>query len=492
MKNRILLSLMMLVLGTSWVMAQQPELQYYRKWNKEGINVFEPSKTAEQPEFTGLKVRIGGAFTQGYQSLTHENKAFFVSRPGDTLYKNINLLYGVNKAIDSTSATLGGFNLAMANLNFDIQIEDGIRVCLENYMSARHHNEFWVKGGYIQIDKLPMFGSPDWFTNTFRVKIGHFQPNFGDMQFRRSDGGNTMYNPFGENLILDAFTTEIGSEIYAFPAKGFMIMGGMTSGLINGNILTPVNSFKDANGDPVNNYGVVPTKRSPSVFGKVAYDNDFGKLRFRLSASVYSNPNSTRNTLWAGDRTGSHYFGIMEPATINGLPVSIGTSATGQAGPNFTSGRFDPSVANRVTAICVNPFLKVAGLEIFGGYTIINGANYSDTLAGEWVNRTWSQLNAEALYRFLPDEQMYIGVRYIQAQGEPAGLKYSADDTGKTAGEQANVTIGRTSVAAGWFPSKNLLLRAEYVLQSYTDFPIRDYRNEGKFSGLMIDAVIGF
>ncbi len=53
-----------------------------------------------------------------------------------------------------------GFNLAAANLNFDVQLDDGIRVFLENYMASRHHNEFWVKGGYIQIDKLPMFNNP--------------------------------------------------------------------------------------------------------------------------------------------------------------------------------------------------------------------------------------------------------------------------------------------------------------------------------------------
>ncbi|MEZ4894742.1 MAG: hypothetical protein R2778_17230 [Saprospiraceae bacterium] len=58
---------------------------------------------------------------------------------------------------DTTSATLTGFNLAMANLNLDFQVADGIGFCLENYMSSRHHSEFWVKGGYIQIDKLPMF-----------------------------------------------------------------------------------------------------------------------------------------------------------------------------------------------------------------------------------------------------------------------------------------------------------------------------------------------
>ena len=140
MKKRILLSFITVFCAISWLSAQQPDLQYFRKWNKEGINVFEPSKTAEQPAFTGLKIRIGGAFTQDFQYLTHENVPTYQAVSG----VNKNLLYGLsNKAKDSTSATLSGFNLAMANLNLDVQIEDGIRVCLENYMSARHHSEFW-------------------------------------------------------------------------------------------------------------------------------------------------------------------------------------------------------------------------------------------------------------------------------------------------------------------------------------------------------------
>jgi len=86
-------------------------------------------------------------------------------------------------------------------------------------MSSRHHSEFWVKGGYIQIDKINSVfpnSNTSWFDDNLRVKIGHFVPNYGDMQFRRTDGGNGMFNPFVENYIFDAFTTEIGGEVYAF------------------------------------------------------------------------------------------------------------------------------------------------------------------------------------------------------------------------------------------------------------------------------------
>jgi hypothetical protein len=37
-----------------------------------------------------------------------------------------------------------------------------------------------------------------------------------------------------------------------------------------------------------------------------------------------------------------------------------------------------------------------------------------------------------------------------------------------------------------------MLLKGEYVLQQYNDFPTADYRNGGKFNGFMVEAVIGF
>ena len=434
----------LLVLTSFNLFGQQPGIQYFRPWDKNGINVFEPTKGGDQPKYEGLSVRIGGSFTQDYQSLTHENN------PGAA-----NTLWGVNKSEDPNSAKLSGFNLAMANLNFDFQIEDGIRVSLENYMSSRHHNEFWVKGGYIQIDKLAMFGSPDWFTDNFRVKIGHFQPNYGDQQFRRSDGGNAIFNPFAENYILDAFTTEIGGEVYVFPAKGLMGMVGMTSGLINGNVENPPSGLVGANKEEI--------RRNPSIVLKGAYDNNFGDLRFRLSASMYHNPSISRNTLYAGDRTGSHYFMMMEPAS--------GTYAS-----NFTSGRFNPGMTNRVTSFMINPFVKYQGLELFGTYETTKGGLYTET-----ADRSWNQLAVEGIFRFLPDEQAYVGARYNTVTGRPSGAAFTRD-----------VTINRLAVAAGWFPTKNLLLKVEYVDQEYLDFPSSDIRNAGKFNGFMVEAVIGF
>ncbi len=455
MKNIITLPLFALLFSATALMAQQPDIQYFRPWNKAGINVFEPAKTAPQPEFTGIKVRIGGAFTQDFQSLKSENEPTYVAT-SPTNAANKNFLYGVVKADDSTSVTLSGFNLAMANLNLDIQLADGIRVCLENYMSSRHHPEFWVKGGYIQIDKLPMFNNPKWYTDYVRVKIGHFQPNFGDMQFRRTDAGNAMFNPFVENLIFDAFTTEIGAEAYVFPIKGLMLMGGMTSGFINGNI----DNYPDAAVAPA----VEPSQKKPSITLKAAYDNTWGDFRFRLSASMYNNNGSARNTLYAGDRAGSHYFMVAEP--------SNGTYAG-----NKDSGRFTAlGIGNKVNAVMINPFLKFHGLEVFGSYEIIKGRTNNERNGAE---RKFNQVAVEGLYRFLKEEQAYVGARYIQAKGRL--VAYTQD-----------ITINRLAFAAGWFPTKNLMLKGEYVTQEYKDFAVTDYRNGAKFGGFVIEAIIGF
>lgn len=417
--------------------------QYSRAASQTGINVFEPGKVSEV-DFDGLKLQIGGNFRQSFQMLKHEN----IELTSDANTK----LYPLGN----------GFNLAAANLNFDVQLDDGIRMYLENYMASRHHNEFWVKGGYIQIDKLPMFNNPTWFSDYVRVKIGHMEINYGDSHFRRSDGGNAMYNPFIENNIMDAFATEIGGEVYLFPTKDIMLMAGLTNGLIKNNI-------QDYSQAPVVAPGIDSiTTKAPSVLLKAAYDKSVKDFRFRVSASMYHNNSSPSNTLFSGDRTGSGYFGVLENAAW--------TNSTA----NFTSGRFNPAYRNTVTAIVINPFVKYKGLEFFGTIERASGKNVNEKAdAYDGKNRATSQYAAELVYRFLPREQMFVGAKYNTVKSRLQG--YTTD-----------VTVDRFVVAAGWFPTKNLLLKGEYVNQTHEGFKANDIRNGGKFNGVVIEAVVGF
>ena len=160
--------------------AQHEPLQYFRPNNKVGVNIFETTKN-DTVLFKGFAVRVGGNFTQDFQALKHQNSAVPVYDKNGV---------NTNQLISLTN----GFNRAMANLNIDAQLADGIRMNLTMYLSTRHHEETWVKGGYIQFDKLPFFKS-DFINNimkSFTIKIGDYEIDYGDQHFQRSDGGNAI------------------------------------------------------------------------------------------------------------------------------------------------------------------------------------------------------------------------------------------------------------------------------------------------------------
>ena len=405
---------------------------YWRPYDQRGINVFETSKAPDTIAFEGPRVRLGAGFTQGFQALKHENTA----NNSETLNK----LYPLTP----------GFNTASANLNFDVQLADGIRMNVTSYLSSRHHNETWVKGGYIQFDKLPFKGKL-WsdVMDVVTIKVGHMEINYGDAHFRRSDGGQTIYNPFAENYIIDGYATEIGGEIYA-QKNGFLVMGGISNGMIKGN----VDSLADAKDGNLH--------KSPAIYGKLAFEKSYApKLRIRGAASYYHNGSSGGNTLFGGDRTGSNYFMVMEKS---------GSTYAGQA----FSGRLNPGFGKKVDALQLNGFAKVGGLELFGTYEW--GQGYAKT---ESVSRNFVQWAGDAVYRLGRTENLFLGMRYNTVRAELAGVPNK-------------VNVERVAATAGWFVTKNVLLKGEYVEQWYRDFQANDYRNGGKFNGYVIHAVVGF
>lgn len=420
-----------------------------RAYDKTGINVFEPKKEATGT-FDGMKFNIGAGFTQAYQGLKHET-----DRVGGVP------LYHMSP----------GFNNASANLTFDALLADGIRLNLTTYLSSRHHNETWVKAGYIQFDKLPFKGQFwDDLMKFTTIKIGHMEVNYGDAHFRRSDGGSTLYNPFAENYIMDSFATEIGAEIYFNGGNGLFGMVGATGGTIRGTIDSTNNQLLAA---------PAGISKMPSFLGKVGYDKQIDeKLRVRVAASIYHNNAvaAAGNTLYGGDRTGSNYFMVMEPAYA-GTVAAQGAAST--YANNAFSGRLNPGFGRKITAAQFNGFVKYTGLELFGTYELAKGRAY-----GAADKRDANQYAIEGIYRFGKNENLFIGARY---NGVKADL---AATTGTPV--QNDVKVDRISGAAGWFLTNNILLKGEYSVQKYKDFDATDIRYGGKFNGYVIQAVIGF
>lgn len=430
----ILSSALVTLLCAAPLLMQAQDINNIRPYDQSGVNVFEPQKDEANPAFDKIKVKIGAGFSQEYQGLEHSNTA---NKVLNTSGVNTNELMDIG----------GGFNTATANLNLDAQLADGIRMNMISYLSSRHHNETWVKGGYIQIDRLPMFHSKllDNMMNYVTLKIGHSEINYGDAHFRRSDNGNALYNPFIGNYMLDAFTTEIGGEAYVY-CKNFFGMVGISGGEIKGSV-------------------TVPETRSPSYYFKGGVDKKYDNFRFRLTGSLYSKNKSQSNTLFRGDRAGSRYYLVME----NTLATT-----TAQA----WSGSYNPGFSDNVTAYMINPFIKFYGLEFFGTYEHATGISAAERLS-ESPHRYVDHMAGELVYRFLKNEQLFVGGRYETVKGTLTGIANE-------------VSQDRMQFAAGWFITPNLLLKGEYVTQKYNDYPSKNILNGGEFNGYMIEAVVGF
>ncbi len=435
---KIIIAIFAIAMTTN-LFAQRGNIDNFRSYDKDGLNIFETPKDTDT-EFDGIRLRIGGAFAQQFQALSHENDPFT-----DTSGL-VNPLYSLGN----------GFNLATANLNIDVQLADGITLNMITYLSSRHHPEAWVKSGYMQFDKLP-FIKNEAITDLMKkvtIKVGHMEVNYGDAHFRRTDNGNAIYNPFVGNYLIDVFNTEIGGEVY-YRNNGMIGMLGVTGGEINGNVsdLDPNDIEKTPTDDLL--------KRSPAIIGKLGYDSQISEdLRFRLTGSVYYTASSARNHILDGDRGGSRYYSVM--------------SAPGaRAGDDFRTGRYNPSFGDEVTLFVGSTFFKYQGFELFGFVESGNGKSNFET-----DTRNFLHYAADVVYRFGNDENVFIGARYNGVKAD--------DPSGR------EITINRIQLGAGWFVTKNILAKLEFVNQDYNDFAPSSRLAGGNFNGIMVEAVVGF
>lgn len=376
--------------------------------------------------FAGMNWDLGAAFATEFQALSHTNRAL----PNlDANGTDMNSLQEIGS----------GFNLAGANLNLTAELAPGVNVVVATYLSSRHHNEAWVRDGYLMLDRSPI--DADVLNRVMEyvsVKVGHFELNYGDAHFRRTDNGSALQNPFVENPILDAFTSEIGGEVYGRVGP-VLAMVGVTNGLNKGDVTSP-------------------DERDYAFLGKVGLDHDLGNgLRARLTGSTYQNDNAGRATLFGGDRAGSRYFNVMDNAEAR----------------SFTNGRMNPNFTKSISAYQVNPFVQYGNLELFGIVEWAQGRTNQEV-----EERSVDHYAVDAVYRLL-DGRLYVAGRYNTFSGElyQVGSEQSVD---------------RKVLGAGWYLNQYVLLKAEYVNQTYDAFPDANILSGGKFDGLVVQAAVAF
>lgn len=426
--------------------------------SKDGINVFDVQK--DDREFKGLSVDLGGAFNMDFQAINSFNDQpnSFEAPSKITGYRLMN--------------TENNFVLPAADMTIGAQLFDGVRVNLDIYLASRHHNETYARGGYLQIDKLD-FIKKDFLADIMKyatIKIGQMENNFGDAHFKSSDNGSTLRNAFVGNNIMNSFTTEMGIEVY-YNRDGWVSMLGATNGNLNQGtqeVMYPANPGAN---------NVV----SPTVLAKLGYDKQLDKdLRVRLTGSLYHNANLGNSNLYSSSRSGFGFWGVLNNNAYKNNGVDVASNYNSKSTPEAT---FDPKFKNWATSYMINPFVKYQGLEFFGTAEFASGGDKE----GIDDKRTVTQYVADLIYRFGKKEQFYIGGKYNTVSG-----KLSNADAKK-------VTVDRFESSIGWFMTKNIVAKLDYVSQNYKDYtqfvgPTANANNfyGGKFNGLVFEAAISF
>ncbi len=367
---------------------------------------FEKEQIDDQ-EFNNLKVKVGADFALQLQAIDHEAPVELID------LKN-------------------NFNLPTANLNITADLAPGIQLYINNYMSSRHHNEAWVEGGYLTIDKMPFLPSSGNLMKFLTIKAGVMMPNYGDAHFYRSNNAAVNNNPFVGNWIMDAYTTNPGLEVM-YRNKGFLALVGTNNGRMN------YGRGNDIGKDLVFNW-------------KLAYDTDITEdLRLRASFSGYHvGEGHSGSTLWDGDRAGARYYNVMQTAEAEG--------------DNFRSGRWSPGAnQTEMNSYMANIFAQFHGLEVFGVYETMKGVRSGN-------DQNFTQTALQAIYRL---GSFYAGTRLNKVDNKNGS------------------TVSRTNLGGGWYMVDNVVIKLDYVIQKY-EGPAHGSIGGGKFNGLVLEAAISF
>ncbi len=419
---------------------------------------FEEEKQ-NQP-FDSVKVKVGGDFALQFQGISHH-------------------------APDTLIALGNGFNLPTANLSLTGYLAKGVKVYLNTYLSARHHNEAWVEGGYVQFDALPFIKSSvvDKVMENLQIKVGMMEINYGDAHFRRTNNGAALKNYFVGNYIMDGYTVSPAME-FLYRKNGIIGMIGISNGALN-----PTLGQYQAPNTPAKTYKAINQLSELAYYGKVGYDKQFtDDLRLRATLSYYYCDHNHSGSLYNGDRTGSRYYLAMNLANYSSGDYTITSNAFGQ--------NWGPGATDKDASMMLNLFAKYKFIEIFGTYEQANTTSPSDTkpTIGQAKSESkFTNIAIEGLLHFGGEQQFFVGGRYNKVTDNSGGT--DAFLYSKNIDPTANKTVNRIQGILGWYLTKNMVAKLEYVDQKYTNFKTWD-KNKTKgsagFNGIMVEAAISF
>jgi hypothetical protein len=346
------------------------------------------------------------------------------------------------------------FQTAWGDLSFMADIEDGkMLVYADIYISSRPHpSQTYGNEGYILFRQMPDPVPATQFLNDtlfeyVNVKVGHFEIDYGDHRYRRSDNAWVQRNLLIGNYLVDPDVEEIGMEVFSKPQWPVKWLFGVSSG-------TTTENFTEGRG-------------LASVHGKIWVD-PIKDLRASISAYYVDHSDTgaggPSGRLYSARRSGGPYGGVWGGGDSPG-DLTIGKD------------KLDTAFQADVT-------YSPGPWEVYANLGWVEDADPNGSDPGKPTER-WMYGSVEGAYHFNP--RLYAAARYGLAK---------ADDV---KGHDASGRIHRIQVGGGYWLTKTVLAKAEYVYQKAIGFNPQDGIVDGvdifrdpSFNGLMLEVSFAF
>jgi hypothetical protein len=339
-----------------------------------------------------------------------------------------------------------GFQDPFANLSFLAAIPNRMEVYFDLYIASRPHaSTMYGHEGYMIFEGLPApfdAGPIGEVFNYVNVKVGAFDLDFGDDNYRRSNNARVQRNPLIGNPLVDPNVEEIGGEIYSVKGPVYGLFG-IGSG-------TTTEHF---------DYG-----GNPSFHAKI-WANPLPNLRTSVSAyHVELAQSADTSYLYTNGRSGGAFASVF--------------------GGGDNPGQILPQAGKDITAVQGDVTWNHWPFEIYSNVGWTQDADTNGPAIGTPSER-WIYGTFEPVYHITP--ALYLAARYSYAVAQSVH------------GVPSNGWVDRIEVGGGYWLTNNLLGKLEYVYQQYHGFSAADGMVDGvegfrnpRFSGVVLEVSFSF
>jgi predicted porin len=351
-----------------------------------------------------------------------------------------------------------GFQTAFGDLGFIGKFgkNEEIEVVFDMYLSSRNHpSQTYGNEGYMILRGVPenlqslKFLEP--VLKRVDVKAGHFLVDFGDNKDHRSNNAIVQKNPLVGNFVVDPNIVSIGMQVSSKPGARYGWLVGANNG-------TTTEDWSIGRGFAVN--------------GKVFF-NPIKPLRVSASymtADQSDNPNKSGGgsqlQMFTGNRSGERYAGVMGGGQAPG-------NVFPQAGEKFSAAQLDLTYDDATFP-----------LKFYAHYGQTQDKDINGSAAGA-PEETWNYYAGDVVYKITP--ALYAAARYSNAT------------TDMLAGRDTDGKVNRIQVGGGFWLTRNMLMKLEYVTQKYSGFRQGDMVNNNiqawrdpEFNGFVAEVSFAF